>query len=108
MQRLDIINRVDQDGNLVGGRVDGIGLAVSWQDGPLLNGVQTGALVTDLLAASLSRLYAFQDTRLSCWEVHKAITHIEEAVHWLEDRVRRIEDWPSAPTPTAPLTGWNG
>lgn len=88
MTPLQIVNRHDDQGNVTGGYVEGVGLAVAWQDGPLLNGQQTGAFVEDLLLASVARLRAYQDTRLHCRENALAITHIEEAIHWLEHRQR--------------------
>lgn len=88
MQELRHTHRTDDEGNITGGLVEGIGLSVLWQDGPIQDGLQNGALIADLLAAARDRLRVYQATQLSCRENALAITHIEEAMHWLEARQR--------------------
>ena len=77
-------NKVDRDGNVTGGHVEGIGLEIMWQDGPVVDGVRNGAFVDDVLAAALQRLEAYEESRLSCFENQHAITKIQEAMQWLD------------------------
>lgn len=89
--KLKIKNLKDKEGNPAGGTVDGPGLSVAWQDGPL--GVPpkpaTGAFVEDLLEAARLRLLFYQvacDGKFACRENALAATKIEEALLWLTAR----------------------
>lgn len=90
-------NRLDENGNPAGGFVEGVGLRIDWQDGPLGRGADrippNGAFVETVLAAALQRIQHYNDTQFRCRENSLAITHIEEAMHWLQartaDRERR-------------------
>ena len=88
------INEVDDDGNPTGGTVEGVGLKVEWQSGPLGRPptAPSGAFVDDLLVAAKQRLEFYQKAsggKFSCRENAVAITKIEEALHWLY--FRRVE-----------------
>ena len=59
-QKLEINDKVDGDGIPTGGTAKGIGLSITWQEGPLGRGgerqAQNGALVEDVLRVCLNRL----------------------------------------------------
>lgn len=83
-------NYQDDQGNPAGGIARGPGFVIEWQNGPLaVDGErreQNGAFVEDLLTVCLRRLEFYNSTRFKCRENSLAITHIEEAVHWLQHR----------------------
>ena len=87
------VNHDDANGNPAGGAVSGTGLSIFWQDGPLVvDGVRkepNGAFVETVLAAAKQRIEYYQtaaDGRFACRQNAIAITKIEEALHWLNDR----------------------
>ena len=105
-------NQVDAEGMPAGGEVKGVGLEVSWQDGPTKRsgysadmidpseGAQhssgyyhkSGAFVEDVLHAALQRLQHFQEVkggRFACAENAEAITKITEALAALRARFER-------------------
>ncbi|HVZ79438.1 MAG TPA: hypothetical protein VHE12_01405 [bacterium] len=100
LQKMKTENKFDENGVPSGGTVRGIGLTVTWQEGPLgrpeARKEQNGALVEDLLQVCLDRLKLFQDTRFNCPENVLAASSIEEALKWLqkrtEDREKRLVD----------------
>ena len=98
---IEINNVTNSDGNPIGGTVKGKGIDIKWQDGPIDfdfdRGVakegSNGAFVEDVILASLSRLKFFNASKFGCRENSCAITHLEEAMMWLQrrhdDRVTR-------------------
>lgn len=86
-------NRLDAAGNPTGGCVEGTGLSIEWQNGPLaVDGERvepTGAFVETVLFAALQRIEYYNSTQFRCRENSLAITHIEEALHWLNARTSR-------------------
>src|SRR5258708_3047247 len=98
LQKLEIQNKLDENGIPTGGSVHGIGIAISWQDGALGRDAgrkeQTGAYVEDILGACLDRLKYYQNTKFSCPENVLAASEIEGAIKWLrmrtEDREKRL------------------
>lgn len=63
---------------------------ISFQHGPRKNPDSTpGVLDTDLLEIVRDRLRSFQSGEYSCRENACALTHIEEALMWMN---RRVED----------------
>jgi len=78
------------DGNPTGGRVVGVGISIDWQDGPLgrppNEKVPNGAFVETVIRAALQRLQFYNESRFRCRENALAITHLEEALHWLQAR----------------------
>lgn len=72
-----------------GGKVRGLGIEISWQDGPVKTAGENGAQVEDALHAALQRLQYLNDGQYRCRENSLAITDIESALHWLRDRTER-------------------
>jgi hypothetical protein len=89
-QELDIFNYVDSDGNPTGGKVDGIGIAIRWQEGPLGQGAErkepSGAFVEGVVQAAIARLKFYQETKFACRENAMALNRLMEALFWLGDR----------------------
>jgi len=87
---LSCVNRVDVDGNPIGGSVHGVGLTVEWQNGALVvDGVRrekSGAFIEDLLRAVVNRLEFYQSGKFACRDNAVALTHIETALLWLGKR----------------------
>ena len=83
-------HRTDEAGNPAGGHTEGRGISIDWQDGPLaVDGERrepNGAFVEDVIAAARGRLEHYQTSRFRCRENALAITHLEEALHWLDHR----------------------
>lgn len=80
-----------------GGVTEGRGFVINWQNGPLMvDGVRkepNGAFVEDVIQAAVGRLRAYQEGpipgghgRFMCRENALAITHLQEALHWLQHR----------------------
>ncbi len=98
LDKFTATNNVDKDGNPTGGTVRGVGLSIDWQDGPLGRDgdrVQpNGAFIETVIAAALQQLQFFQtasNRKYACRENACAITHIEEAMMWLDRRTRDRE-----------------
>jgi hypothetical protein len=117
-QKLIIRNTVDELGQPCGGRVEGRGIDIRWQDGPLrkqtekpadvfglptcepsyihaLEGVpgQNGAFVEGVISAALTRLEFYQTSKFRCTENAAAIRHLKSALSALESRTaRRVKD----------------
>jgi hypothetical protein len=85
----------DEDGNPSGGQTSGMGLGISWQDGPLGRGPErkepNGAFVETVIAAALGRLRFYQDGKFACIANENAITLLEAALDRLESRTRDRE-----------------
>ena len=80
-------NDANGDGIITGGSVDGAGIRIIWQDGPLMEGDEpNGAFVQSVIRAALQRIQSYQASPLSCRENAMAITKLEEAPHWLQHR----------------------
>jgi len=94
-QDFTAVNHLDADGNPAGGSVSGVGLSITWQNGPLGRGADrkepNGAFVETVLAAALQRIQSYQDGKFKCRENAIAITKIEEALMWLDKRTRDRE-----------------
>lgn len=88
-------NTVDANGNPTGGRVEGNGLGITWQNGPLGRGANrkkpNGAFVETVIAAALQRLQFYQSGKFACRENAIAITHLEDALLRLNDRTAKRE-----------------
>ena len=98
MNRIELYaveNRLDAQGNPAGGIVDGVGVHITWQDGPLGKGEErrepNGAFVETVIAAALQRIQFYQSGRFACRENALAITKLEEALLWLDKRTRDRE-----------------
>ena len=86
----------DENGNPVGGYVRGVGIDISWQNGPLGRDEKrigpNGAFVESVISAALQRLEYYQTSKFNCRENALAITKLEEALHWLQSRTAKRED----------------
>jgi hypothetical protein len=98
LQKLDIQNKLDEQGIPSGGFVRGIGIAIDWQEGPVGRDgnrkEQTGAYVEDVLVACLDRVKYYQNSKFSCPENVLVVSQLEGAIQWLrkrtEDREKRL------------------
>jgi hypothetical protein len=94
----------DGAGNPAGGNTKGVGFNIVWQNGPLaIDGERkepNGAFVEGIVLAAIDRMRFYQgegkyasDTagRFRCRQNALAITHLEEALHWLQDRTAERE-----------------
>jgi hypothetical protein len=94
-QHITVINEEDHAGNPDGGHVQGIGLEIRWQKGPLGRGTDraepNGAFVETVLEAARQRIVFYNGSKFRCRENSLAITHIEEALHWLKARTEERE-----------------
>lgn len=97
-QRINSKNVLDSNGNPGGGHVNGNGIAIIWQDGPLGRGesrqAPNGAFVEDVLAAAEQRLLFYQSAsegRFACAENEEALAHIGKALEALHKRTARRE-----------------
>lgn len=90
MQELKCLNKVDENNNPTGGSVDGIGLKINWQEGPLGTGTKrippNGAFVEGIIQAALQRLEFFQATKFNCLENSMAIISLLNALKALNVR----------------------
>lgn len=95
MQKIEVINVSDENGNPTGGTVKATGIDIHWQDGPLgCNGERkepNGAFVEGVILAAIKRLEYFQQSKFKCRENANAITKLEEALLWLNWRTQRRE-----------------
>ena len=94
-QPFEAVNHSDENGDPTGGSVKSVGLSIEWQNGPLGRGVDrqtpNGAFVETVIAAALQRIQYYNDTKFRCRENSLAITHLEEALHWLQARTAARE-----------------
>ena len=93
-------NWSDPNGNPHGGTVEGTGLSIKWQQGPLGRDAEriepNGAFVETVIAAAIQRIEYYQtaqNKKFACRENALAITKLEEALLWLNkltaDREKR-------------------
>lgn len=72
-----------------GGRTTGVGIDITWQNGPLGRGAErvepNGAFVEGVLQAAIGRLQFYQE-KFPCRENAVALTHMETALLWLNKR----------------------
>jgi hypothetical protein len=97
-QKIRYENRVDKNGNPAGGRVEGMGILIEWQNGPLGRGKSrkepNGAFVEGVIEAVLNRLDFYQTARggkFYCLENDLAMHKLAEALTWLDHRTRMRE-----------------
>lgn len=93
-----IENYRDAAGNPTGGIVLGVGLGITWQNGPLGRGEDrvepNGAFVETVISAAKQRIEYYQtasEGRFACRENAVAITKLDEALMWLEKRTKDRE-----------------
>ena len=79
-----------------GGSVQGVGLHIDWQAGPLGRGKDrvepNGAFVETVIAAALQRLEFYEEGEFACHENVLAIEHLSEALEFLEKRTAKREE----------------
>lgn len=94
--RFEAENLSDENGNPAGGSVRGVGLSIDWQNGPLGRGedrlAPNGAFVETVIAAAIQRIEYYNSSQFRCRENSLAITHLEEALHWLNHRTAKREE----------------
>ena len=92
-QSFHAINNLDSQGRPAGGTVTGMGLAITWQAGPLsVDGVRrepNGAFVETVIDAALQRLLHYQESPFNCQENAQAIGHLQAALQALNGRTAR-------------------
>lgn len=85
-------NHWDKNENPTGGYVEGTGLAIAWQDGPLGRGKDrkepNGAFVETVIAAAKQRLQFYQNSKFACFENMEAIKSLTIALLALEFRTK--------------------
>jgi hypothetical protein len=88
-------HRTDTNGNPAGGTTTSIGLAIEWQDGPLMvDGVRrepNGTFVEDVIAAAIGRIEFYQSGRFHCLANASALGHLKAAAEVLAERTRDRE-----------------
>lgn len=88
-------NHLDAEGRPAGGFVVGTGIDIRWQEGPLREqgtdapAEPNGAFVETVIAAVVQRIEHYNEGQFRCRENSLAITHLEEALHWLNARTSR-------------------
>ena len=92
-------NVTDVNGNPTGGTFKGIGIDISWQNGPLGRDDErkepNGAFVETVISAAKQRIEFYQmanNGKFSCRHNAFAITKLEEALHWLDARTKEREE----------------
>lgn len=91
-----INNTSDAEGNPTGGMVEGTGLQIIWQNGPLGRGEDrvepNGAFVETVISAARQRLDFYQQSKFECAENARAIAYLDEALAILQERTRNREE----------------
>lgn len=95
---IDEAHHLDDNGNPAGGTTIGTGINIVWQNGPLaVDGERkepNGAFVESVLSACIGRMKFYQTAsggKFACRENALAITHMQEALHWMNDRTAQRE-----------------
>ena len=82
----------DADGNPDGGTTTGTGIAITWQKGPLGRDgkriAPNGAFLEDVVKVGIGKLKDYQNSKFKCRENAIALTHLETALLWLQERTR--------------------
>lgn len=95
LDKFEADNFNDDNGNPAGGFVNGVGLSITWQEGPLGRGEDrkepNGAFVETVIAAAKQRLEYYQDSKFSCEENEQAIFHLTAALNVLNARTQARE-----------------
>lgn len=101
----------DDKGHPAGGHTSFTGCEIEWQNGPLANpdgsrNEPSGAFVEGVIMAAIDRLRYYQGEgkymipendevvtpgKFRCRQNALAITHLEEALHWCQDRTAQRE-----------------
>lgn len=62
---------------------------VTFQNGPLNETPPNGISNEALIAIVIDRMRGFQSGKFACRENALALTHLEDSLHWLQDRTRK-------------------
>jgi len=87
--------RLDENGKPAGGSSHATGIQIEWQNGPLgapddpERKEPNGAFVQTIIAIARDRIQWYNDNGFACRENSCAITKLDEAQHWLNDRTNR-------------------
>ena len=88
--KLQIANSVDENNNPAGGRCDGNGIYIQWQNGPLcVNGERqepNGAFVEEVLKCCIYRMQFYQNSKFACDYNQRALEHMQAALNELNAR----------------------
>lgn len=106
-----VSNVIDNFGNPAGGFVEGVGLRIDWQNGPLGRHANTceagkpctvesgctrqepnGAFVETVISAAVKRIEFYQASKFKSRENAIALTHLETALLWLNKRTQDREE----------------
>jgi hypothetical protein len=89
-QRITEAHENDANGNPAGGTTKGIGIDITWQNGPLGRGADrtepNGAFVEGVIQAAIGRIQYYQASKFAGRENAIALTHLETALLWLGKR----------------------
>jgi hypothetical protein len=89
------INRFDGEGRPAGGSVEGVGINIDWQDGPLGRDddrkAPNGAFIETILEAVAERLAFYQRSPFACVENAVALDHVADALAVLRARTAARE-----------------
>ena len=95
LDKIEVTNNQDPNGNPTGGSVTGTGLLIEWQDGPLGRGDQriepNGAFVETVIQAAAQRIEFYEKSKFACIENEMALSRLKEALWWLNQRSRKRE-----------------
>lgn len=95
LQEITVANNLDTEGKPAGGSVEGIGLSIAWQNGPLGRGAErkapNGAFVETVILAAMQRIEFYQRCGFKCSENAAAIELLRAALQVLHARTRRRE-----------------
>jgi hypothetical protein len=88
-------NHVNRSGAPAGGWVQGAGLSIQWQDGPLGRGEErrepNGCFVETVIAAAIQRIEFYEHAGFGCPENRAALECLRLALDSLEQRTARRE-----------------
>lgn len=92
-QKITQQHDLDKNGNPAGGATRAKGILIDWQNGPLGTTEPNGAFVEGVILAAIGRLQFYQtasNKKFACRENALAITKLEEALMWCEERTRGV------------------
>ena len=93
--KFEAMNFIDENGKPAGGHVVGIGLTITWQDGPLGRGEgrkePNGAFVETVIAAVIQRVEYYQAGEFACVYNEHALKYLKDALMVFNDRTKDRE-----------------
>lgn len=96
LDRYKAVNENDANGMPVEGTVEGEGLNITWQNGPLSRDGErlppNGAFVETVIAAAKQRIEYYNSTEFKCLENTMAIEKLNDALSWLNKRTQEREE----------------